>query len=76
MATVNPASTAGEDKSSQSPFGTFVSAGPEAQVSMLVEAMNRSLGGPPGFVISLTSLKATPGVSPWPLVDAITPSYR
>jgi hypothetical protein len=44
---------------------------------MLVEAMKTwSLRGAPGLLISLTSFKVTPVVSPSPLVDATTPSYR
>lgn len=60
----------------QSPLGTLEeSAGPEDQVSMLVEAMkSESLIGAPGLEISFTSLSVTPVVSPSPLVEAMTPS--
>lgn len=64
---------------SQSPFGTGIlaSAGPDCQVSMLVEGMkNDSLSGAPGFEISLTSLRIIPLVSPSLAVDEMTPSYR
>jgi hypothetical protein len=64
---------------SQSPFGTgtLASAGPDCQVSMLVEeTKNDSLSGAPGFEISLTSLRVTPAVSPSLAVDEMTPSYR
>jgi hypothetical protein len=64
---------------SQSPFGTGIlaSAGPDCQVSMLVEGIkNDSLSGAPGFEISLTSLRVTPAVSPSLAVEEMTPSYR
>lgn len=62
---------------SLSPLVSLASAGPEDQVSILVEAMNNwSLRGAPGFVSSLASLRVTPGVSPSPLVEPTTPSYR
>jgi len=44
---------------------------------MLVEATNRvGLIGAPTVVISLTSLRVTPLVSPSARVEATTPSYR
>jgi hypothetical protein len=60
---------------SQSPLGGFASAGPDDQVSMLVEAMkSESLRGAPGLVISFTSFNVTPVVSPSPPVEPTTPS--
>lgn len=60
---------------SLSPLDGFASAGPDDQVSILVEAMKReSLRGPPGLVISFTSFNVTPVVSPSPLVEPTTPS--
>jgi hypothetical protein len=59
------------------PFGTLASAGPDVHVSMLVEAMKSwSLSGAPGLEISLTSFNVIPVVSPSPLVEEMTPSYR
>lgn len=44
---------------------------------MLVDAMNREfLGGAFGMFRSLTSLRVTPLVSPWPAVEEMTPSNR
>ena len=61
---------------SQSPLTALASAGPDAHVSMLVEAMKmESLRGAPGTDISLTSFNVTPVVSPSPLVEPTTPSY-
>ena len=60
---------------SLSPLGSLASAGPDCQVSMLVEAMNRmSLRGVPGFETSLASFRVIPAVSPSGLVDEMTPS--
>ena len=61
---------------SQSPLTALASAGPDAHVSILVEAMKmESLRGAPGTVISLTSFNDTPVVSPSPVVELTAPSY-
>ena len=62
--------------SSQSPLTALESAGPEAHVSILVEAMNtESFRGAPETEISLTSFNVTPVISPSPLVELMAPSY-
>jgi hypothetical protein len=61
---------------SQSPLTALASAGPDAHVSILVEAMKmESLRGAPGRENSLASFNVTPVVSPSPPVEPTTPSY-
>lgn len=68
--------TNGASNHSQSPLTALASAGPDAHVSMLVEAMKmESLRGAPGAVISLTSFNDTPVASPSLPVELTTPSY-